>query len=318
MDPTQIPILTVTLNPALDLTTATGTVSPGPKLRCERPRTDPGGGGVNASRVIARLGGQSRALVALGGVTGQALGALLAAEGIVVLPLEAPGETRQSLTVNEASTGAQFRFVLPGPDWPPDAVAGARDRILSLARGGMVLLSGSQPPGFPDDFPGQLTAALRGQAGVALDTSGAALAVTARTPDVGLAILRMDAHEAETLFGQPLPRISDTAARAAAMVAEGVADEVILARGAEGSVLATGAGCWHCRPPVVTVQSKVGAGDSFMAAYLLARARGLAPSESLHEGTAAATAAVTTPGTELCRATTVTSLRPGCSLHKLP
>jgi len=318
MDPTQTPILTVTLNPALDLTTATGTVSAGPKLRCERPRSDPGGGGINASRVIARLGGQSLALVALGGVTGQALAGLLAAERIDHLPFDAPDETRQSLTVNEAATGTQFRFVLPGPNWPAEAVAAIEARILAIAGGGLVLLSGSQPPGFPDDFPVRLSHALRGRVGLALDTSGAALALTARTPGAGLAILRMDAHEAETLFGQPLPRIEDTAARAAAMVADGIAAEVILARGAEGSVLAAASGCWHCRPPVVPVQSKVGAGDSFMAAYLLARARDLAPEAALVEGTAAAAAACTTPGTDLCHAETVARLRPGCSLHKLP
>lgn len=317
MDPTQTPLLTVTLNPALDLTTATATVSAGPKLRCAPPRTDPGGGGVNVSRVIARLGGQSRALVAIGGVTGQALSGLLAAEGIALLPFAAPGETRQSLTVNETATGAQFRFVMPGPDWPPEAVEALQARILALAGAGLVLLSGSQPPGFSDDFPVRLSHALRGRAGLALDTSGAALAATARRPGAGLSILRMDAHEAETLFGQPLPRIEDTAARASAMVADGIAEEVILARGAEGSVLATSSARWHCRPPVVTVQSKVGAGDSFMAAYMLARARGFSPDAALTEGTAAAAAACTTPGTDLCHAQTVASLRAGCRIHRL-
>ena len=69
----QAPILTVTLNPALDVSTSTEAVVPELKLRCEAPDIDPGGGGINVSRAIANMGGRSRALVALGGATGSRL-----------------------------------------------------------------------------------------------------------------------------------------------------------------------------------------------------------------------------------------------------
>jgi 6-phosphofructokinase 2 len=90
-------ILTITLNPAYDVSTSVGTVAPGPKLRCEPPRYDPGGGGVNVSRAISRLGGMSTAFVALGGQTGAMFHALLDAEDFEVAQFEIDGNTRQSL-----------------------------------------------------------------------------------------------------------------------------------------------------------------------------------------------------------------------------
>lgn len=90
----QAPILTVTLNPALDLSTAADSVVPDLKLRCDKPVVDPGGGGINVSRAIKIIGGQSTAMVALGGATGQRMADMLKAAGLKVLRLTAPGETR--------------------------------------------------------------------------------------------------------------------------------------------------------------------------------------------------------------------------------
>jgi 6-phosphofructokinase 2 len=66
-------ILTVTLNPALDLETRTAALVPGHKLRCAPPRVDPGGGGINVARAIHVLGGEARAAVAVGGPVGAGL-----------------------------------------------------------------------------------------------------------------------------------------------------------------------------------------------------------------------------------------------------
>ena len=63
----QAPILTLTLNPALDMASDVPEIIPGQKLRCTDPHLDPGGGGLNVSRAIKALGGDSLALVALVG-----------------------------------------------------------------------------------------------------------------------------------------------------------------------------------------------------------------------------------------------------------
>jgi len=109
------PILTLTINPALDVSTSTENVVSEHKMRCGLSRLDPGGGGINVSRVIQRLGGQTLAIYAAGGPTGEAYRRLIEAEGIPTVVVPIAGSTRESFTVDETSTGKQFRFVLPRP-----------------------------------------------------------------------------------------------------------------------------------------------------------------------------------------------------------
>jgi 6-phosphofructokinase 2 len=304
----QLPILTLTLNPALDMATEVPRMVPDEKLRCSEPRLDPGGGGLNVARAVHGLGGEALALVALGGLTGDRLAELIRAEGVMFLGITGPGETRQSLTVNEASTGRQYRFMLPGPIWGE----ADQNRVFTLLRaagkpGGFAVISGSQPPGVPIDFPARLAAAMAGMR-VVLDTSGQALTQAVDHPIDGLDVLRMDGEEAEALAGGRLETRAQTADYAQSLVARGVARQVIVARGADGSVLAEAGQRLFCKAPKVQVRSKVGAGDSFVGGYVLGLARGLAVDAALSQGVAAAAAAVMTEATELCRAEDVTRL----------
>ncbi|MBL9046694.1 MAG: 1-phosphofructokinase family hexose kinase [Tabrizicola sp.] len=309
---TQLPILTLTLNPALDMATEVHEIVPGQKLRCTEPLLDPGGGGLNVSRAIKALGGDSLALVAIGGLTGDRLAGLIRAEGVTFLSILGPGETRQSLTVNEAVTGKQFRFMLPGPVWGE----AERARVFTLLRatarpGGISVISGSQPPGVPVDFPAQLAGSMP-ESRVVLDTSGTTLAEAVRHPIPGLAVLRMDGEEGEGLAGRELASREDTAGFAQSLVRAGVAGCVIIARGPDGNVLATADQRLHAASAKVRVKSTVGAGDSFVAAFVLAQARGQSNSEALALGSAAASAAVTTDATQLCRPEDVMRFLPEC------
>lgn len=304
-------ILTVTLNPAIDLETTTSQVVPGEKLRCQDPQRDPGGGGINVARAIFQLGGEATALVAAGGVEGTMLATMVTACGVPVDRLPAPGSVRQNLSVIEESTGQQFRFIFPGPEWSGADVERVTQALMLRARpGDWWVLSGSLPPGFPPDALAALVRHLAGQ-GVQIlaDTSGAALAALAEGK-TGLSVLRMDDGEAETLAGRALPSATDSAAFATDLVGQGAAKIVILARGAEGSVLASDAGRWWAPAADVTVVSRTGAGDSFVAGAVLALAKGLPFPEVLSHGCAAASAAVTTPATQLCEAATMQALLP--------
>jgi 6-phosphofructokinase 2 len=107
-----------------------------------------------------------------------------------------------------------------------------------------------------------------------------------------------------------LPSIPDAAGFAKALVNQGKAGCVVLARGAHGSVLATEGAVWHAETPLVPVQSKIGAGDSFVGAFTLSRARGEHWRDALAWGVAAASAAVMTPATELCNLADIQRLRP--------
>lgn len=309
-------LLTITLNPALDISAGSDSVVPGPKLRLDAPIIEAGGGGINVARAAATLGGQVRALVALGGPTGQRIEGLLRDAGIDLRVFALSGDTRQSLAVTDRRDGQQYRFQFPGPQWDDDAVGALLAVIAQEAAGRVVVLSGSQPPGVPDDMAQRVARVLTADARLVVDTSGAALRHLATRPDPGAmpAVLRMDDVEAESLAGSSLPDVAASAAFAQALVAAGVAGCVVLARGAEGSVLAAPDIRLHCRPPLVAVVSKIGAGDSFTAAFALAMARAQGWEAALVAGTAAAAAAVMTPGSALCRAEDVARLTPNCAL----
>src|SRR5690606_26389954 len=309
----MIPILTVTLNPALDLATSAEVVRPGPKLRCEEPRADPGGGGINVSRMIQRLGGQARAFVTLGGATGVRLAGLLEREGIACVPFTGPGETRESLSVTDRTSGGQYRFVMPGPHWTKTrGEAATRAVVRAAGAGAIVVLSGSLPPGLAHDLPATLAARLARRGGrLVLDTSGATLARAAEPPRP-VFVLRMDEQEAETLAASRLKTRGDTADFAEALVRRGAAEVVVIARGADGSVMATREGRWFTKAADVPVRSKAGAGDSFVAAFTLAVARGRTLPRALQEGMAAASAAVMTEATDLARASDVRRLVAAC------
>ncbi len=315
----MIPILTVTLNPALDLSCSVPRLEAGPKLRCDPPRREPGGGGTNVSRAIAHLGGSSRAFVALGGPTGEGFTALLRAEGIRTILFNAPGETRQCLSVTAQDDGRQYRFITPGPTWGPEVIRDASAMLMeAVSPGALVVLSGSHPPGIPPEFPRDLADALDArQARLVLDTSGAPLTAFAGTTGAGRSVLRMDHEEAESLTGQSLRDVAACADAARQLVQRGAAGSVIIAFGAHGSILAEKAGAWHARPPKVTVRSRTGAGDSFVAALTLALATGEDMPTALRQGTAAAASAVMTEGSALCRHEDFVDLLPRTQLTAL-
>ena len=296
-------ILTVTLNPALDFATHVDSVLPNVKLRCAAPRTDPGGGGINVSRAIALLGGTSRCLVALGGRNGETLAELLRAAGIDLIIHKAPGETRSSLSVRDENRGDQYRFMLPGPAWSPlDVIEAERTIVDSAQPGGISVVSGTLPPGVLPDIVPDLCGKLRAKGSeVIVDTSGPALHLLARAKGPAPDILRMNQEEADDLARRRLHDIRDSADFAQDLVRRGVAGKVIVARGPEGSVLATATDRFHYRAADVPVRSKVGAGDTFVGAFTLSLAQGNDLPRALRRAVAAASAAVMTEGTALCR-----------------
>ncbi len=312
-------ILTVTFNPAVDMSTATPEVSAGPKLRCDAPVFSAGGGGINVSRAIRILGGYSRAFVAAGGTAGVKLGVLLAEEGIARIPYPAPGETRTNVAVIEGASGDQYRYVMPGPTWREADCELMLDNLCAMVSpSGLVVLSGSLAPGMPVDVIRRIMQRLGAEGPkVICDISGAPLADLCGHEGCGLEVLRMDHDEAEEIEGAPLASREDSARFARDLVTKGVARAVVVARGPDGSVLATETGCVHASGLDVPVDNKVGAGDSFVGAFALAMAMGKDATTALQWGTTAATSAVTTPARELCRKPDFERYLPECALSDL-
>lgn len=312
-------ILTVTLNPALDVSTSVDRVRPEDKLRCAMPALDTGGGGVNVARAIGELGGRAGAFVALAGHTGAQFRDLLEAEPLDPVVFDIPGDTRQSLAVTDEGTGEQFRFVMPGPPWTPEmAEAAIRAIVDATPKGGFVVLSGSQPPGVPVGFPSDLVAQVDAVgARLILDTSGPPLRALLGSSHARQHVLRLDGAESADLAGRTLTSRGEVADFAQSLIADGIAEVVVLALGPDGSILATSQGRWHANTIDVPVKSKVGAGDSFVGAFTLALSRGAPPEQALVQGCAAASAAVMTDATALCRREDVETLAASATLTPL-
>lgn len=309
------PIVTITLNPALDVSTRVDAVRAGPKLRCDAPRRDPGGGGINVSRVVAELEGSSLAFVALGGATGQAVEGMLRDSGQTLSVFSIDGETRQSLSVID-DDGRQYRFVMPGPEWDQVAVERALSQMRDVTpEGALVVFSGSLPPGVSSEFPQQLCETLKGR-DLVFDLSGSALERFVEL-ETGAFLLRMDKGEGEALRGGPLATPEATAKFARSLVERGAAQRVIVARGAEGSFLVDAEGAWAVRAADVPVNSKTGAGDSFVGAMVFGLASGIEECAAFSLGAAAASATVTTSATELCHQDKVQELLPQCEVREL-
>lgn len=312
------PVLTITTNPAVDMATSVEKVVAGPKLRCGSPRWDPGGGGINVARAIRKLGGDATALVAVGGTMGERLLSLLEGEGVPFIPVPVGAETRISFAVTDETTGEQYRFGVPGEPVTDQECQSLKESIAIAAKGlPIAVFSGSVAPGLPIGFVSDLNRALH-PTGTRLivDTSAAALDDLLARP-VGVFVLRLDQKESEIAANRSLDTLEDARNFAAELVRNGVADVVVMGRGAEGSVLVSKELEAHAWGPTVKVRSKIGAGDTFVGAFALSLARGEGLEIALKRGVAGAAATVGTEGTALCRQEDADALFEQCKSEKL-
>ncbi len=292
-------LITLTLNPALDLAADAEAVVPTHKIRMHHEHADPGGGGINVARVVHELGGDVLAVLAAGGASGRVLEEMLDEAGVKRLSVPIQGRTRVSLNVQDLGSGLEYRFV---PEGPTLAEAEWRSvlAVLELVEGDWLVASGSLPNGVPDDAYAQVAriAARRGLPFV-LDTSGPAL--RAALDQGGIELVKPSLTELEHLLGRDLTDRAEQDAHAMDLVCRGSARLVAVTLGRGGALLATPNGVVRMPAMEVPVHSTVGAGDAFLAAMTLALARGATPSEALAWGTAAGATAIACAGTARLR-----------------
>ena len=291
-------VVALTMNPAIDVSAATDIVAPTDKLRCRDVRREPGGGGINVARVVAELGGEAVAVFPAGGVTGQLLQALLGERPIAQHAVPAAAETRQSFTVDEAGSGLQYRFVLPGESLTQAEQESCLQHLAAVARkGDLVVASGSLPAGVPASFFAQVCSVCDA-AGVRLilDTSGDALR-HARCAY----LVKPNLNELQALAGTPLTSTALQQQAARRLIDEHVAEVVLLSLGADGALLVTADEARHLPAPQVTLRSAVGAGDSMVAGLALALSQGAPLVDAVRRAMAAGAAALITPGSGLAR-----------------
>ena len=301
-------ILTVTLNPALDVLTTIDRVSDTHKMRCGPAIKHPGGGGVNVARVLHRLGANCVALYLAGGVTGERHHKLMSAEKVRCHVMPIAEETRESFSVHETSSGNDFRFVLPGPQVSSTEYEACFKYVAQHLPKQMLVISGGLATGIPDDFYARLSA-LAKQHGVrvVLDTNGPALA---QALQVGVSVFKPSLRELRDLTGQDLPDLDSQVAAAKQLIHSGQADIVAVSLGAEGALVVSAAEQWRARSVKVDMQTTIGAGDSFVGGMVWSLARGDSLVKAFQYGMASGAAALLAPGTSLCQAADVHYLLP--------
>jgi len=309
-------ILTVTLNPCVDVSTSTERVEPIRKLRCQNPRREPGGGGINVARVLQRLGAPCTALYPAGGASGALLGRLLQQEQVPGLCVPIAGETRESFHVHELASRQEYRFVMPGPTLNEAEWQACLERIATRQPAPRYLVaSGSLPPGVPDDFYARLARHSRASGSrFVLDASGPALAAALQE---GVYLCKPSLGELRALTGQPLTGAAQWRAAVQQLVAQGRAEVVVLSLGADGALLASPAGLVYAPALPVEVQGAIGAGDSLVGGMLHALAGGASLRAAFARGVAAATASLLSTGTALCRPADVERLHAAVLLQDL-
>jgi len=305
--PRRVQLVTLTMNPALDITTSIDVVRPTAKMRCETTRYDPGGGGINVARVAHVLGASVSAVFTVGGPTGARVASLVRDEGVLCRQIEIAAQTRESFTVNENSSGQQYRFVLPGPllSLPEQS------RCLDLLRAeavsaDFVVASGSLPPGVPLDYYQRVSDICRDVGSrLVLDTSRGGL----RHISSGVFLLKASVRELRECVGRPLVTESEQLAAAQALVENGCAQVVLVTLGSRGALLVTRqASQRFSAVALLGGESGVGAGDAMVGAITTGLSRGWPLVKSVRLGIAAGTAMSMTPGTEVCTRTAVEEL----------
>ena len=293
-------IITLTVNPSVDKSMRIKGLQPDRKLRGSVPVVEPGGGGINVSRAIGKLGGTSECVYLAGGPTGDILHRLLDQEAVTPHPLRSLGETRESFMVFDEATQQQYRFV---PDGYPVAEAawqaGLRTLASLLGEGDYLVASGSLPPGVPTDYYAQVVKVAQEQwAKVIVDTSGEALQ---HAVQAGVYLLKPNLGELSTLTSQQAITAPEQEHLAQQLIERHRAEILVVSLGAQGAMLVTAEGVEYIAAPTVHKKTTVGAGDSMVAGMVLRLSEGWPVSDAVRYGVACGTAATMNHGTQLCR-----------------
>lgn len=291
-------IVTLTMNPALDITTSVDVVRPTDKLRCAATRYDPGGGGINVAHVAYVLGGSVLAVFPAGGSTGGLIAKLLGDEGVPFWQVPIAAATRESFTINEVSSGQQYRFVLPGPQLTLREQAHCLEQLRTAAKSAeFVVASGSLPPGVTADFYQRVADMCRQlDVRLILDTSGGGL----QHVSSGVFLLKASVRELRECVGRPLETEAEQLGAAHELVDSGRAEVVLVSLGSHGALLATRHGSQRFSAVPMPGGSGVGAGDAMVAAIAVGLGRGWSLVKSVRLGIAAGAAMLMTPGTASC------------------
>lgn len=289
-------IVTVTVNPSIDKSTSFSKLEAEQKISCESPRFDAGGGGVNVSKAIKRLGGLSKCIITSGGTQGVFLEELLELEELNLEAVKIKSRTRENFIAVDRSTNDQYRFGFKGEVISENEKQLILDSILTTQTNFLVL-SGSLNEGLGDDFYAQIVSKIdKSKTKVIVDTSRKPLKYILKE---GAYLIKPNVVELADLVGEEsleYHQINDAAKK---IIKQKGAEIVVVSLGPDGAMIVTADFNEHIKAPKIDKKSTVGAGDSMVGGMVWALSQGKTISEVIRWGVACGTAATMNEGTQL-------------------
>ena len=309
-------IYTVTLNPALDKTVEIPSLTVDSVNRITAMRTDPGGKGINVSKVIKKLGGESTATGILGGATGRAISSALEAMGIKTGFWFVEGETRTNLKVIDPVNHTNTDLNEPGVTVSEEILNGLlQELLLEVNEGDIVVLSGSLPKGSPKDtYAVWVRACKKAGAKVILDADGELLAEGLKASPYRI---KPNNHELSALIGEKLETPEELEKAARDLMKKHTIAKIVISMGGAGALYITEEETLYAEGLKVPVKSTVGAGDSVVAALAISEETGKSLEDTVRLSTATGAANVMCSGTQAAEYDTIKTLIPKVIFRRL-
>lgn len=290
-------IAVLALNPAVDISYEIQQLVADRKVRADSTRYHPGGNGINVARALAELDMPFRCCSVVGGESGDLLLRLLGDRlGENHSIFRVAGETRVNATLLQRSPRSQYEVDSSGPEIPAAVLEEISACFLSSCGSGIGILTGSVPPGVPDNHLRKLAKRIKGQGGrVVLDAHGPVLQEALQAQPY---LVRLNRYVLEMATRRRLESIEAVAVAARELQRRGVG-MVCISLGPDGAILVDADNSFHCSAPRMHVQSTVGCGDALVAGLVTAASRGEDSRAMLRLGVICGSTTASYPGTEL-------------------
>ncbi|OMH40605.1 1-phosphofructokinase family hexose kinase [Desulfurobacterium indicum] len=290
-------IASVCPNPCLDVYYYTTVLMEDDTNRVENPYLSPGGKGLNAARVISRLGISPHLITTIGGCTGECVMRGLERESVPFEYVKIKGETRVNTILEQKGKKSHVLIACRGPILDEREVKELEERICSHSPD-FLILGGSVPPGLPNDFYAKIIKYFKNRGcSVLVDADGELLRKAISASPFAI---KPNRHELERLVGRPLFDFNDIVEACREVVNSGV-QIVITSLGRYGAVAVTEEKVIRVVPPDVKVINTVGAGDSVVGGFIYALDKGETLAEAVAFAVSCGTATVMMEGPKLCK-----------------
>jgi len=299
------PIVSLSLNPAIDLTYEINDLTHDQKTRATSTHYDPGGTGINVGRALEKLEANSFTCCITAGKMGEFLHSMLDQELSNVTTLQVEGETRINTTLIQKHPQYQYEVNATGPSITPAQLDKIIHQFLALCQQGIGVLTGSLPPGIPDSTYQNINLALQKQGGRCI--IDAPVNVMLQAIQSKPFLIKPNHHELEILTNKTLKSIEQIATEARLIANQGT-QFICVSLAEKGAILTGPENSYYCNSPTIKVHSTVGAGDSMVAGLAYAFSQSHPAEQALKFAVACGAGTATQNGTQLFHTDKLTSL----------